>query len=171
MDAVPTRPIPPALPSAYSGWTIDNTQFFEKYGINGGYGIPTSTEIAFAELKAGKSFGVLGRGMKNGVAFSGSSDYDAATDVGETPNKFQTGSTTCIPHFMAVMVAPKDKDTTTMSAITLKLMAKPWGTKIDSMKKPTPPTAAADPDTPTAATGAAKLVSTALALLFLVSYY
>ena len=57
--------------------------------------------------------------MKSGVQYVGGSDLGSALDLGETPNKINPGTSNCVNHYMVVMVAPVDKDTTTMGPISL----------------------------------------------------
>ena len=155
------------MPTEYTGPVTDDANLFSQYGgTNGGFGMPTITEMTDPQsLWAGKSFGVLGQGLTTGVIKSTGSDY--AIDLGVTPNDKQSDGVACYPHYMIITIAPKLKDTTTYGPITLSAGAKAWKSVVtNDYKKPVQPTAAAEP---TITKRAASLILSLSSLLVTIS--
>lgn len=56
---VPEMPTQPNPIQSYNGYTSSSIY---KWGVNGGWGLPTTGEISQSQGKIGKSYGVLGYG-------------------------------------------------------------------------------------------------------------
>ena len=155
---MPNKPSNPNVPDGY--------QFYDKTGIktwgniDGGWGHYTTTDLTMSEIRTGKSFGVLGTGKNDGVAWA-TANYGLGVNYGAAKNNINTGVTpnVCYPHYMVMMVAPKTT-TYTMTAIKVKFGAYAFVADTE-LTKPTTPTKATDVNSPISA-GASKLFASAM---------